>query len=92
MDDWNQEDNDVYRLGNLCFVTGSMSNAKQISVRPPITTLPNKNYEAERLSRQEAVLVLNVLLEDLHEPFFAYESLRQELLLRCNAVGPLIII
>ena len=74
---------DLLGKGVVRFITSVHPSGKQVSVQPPITKLCNVDGEWEEVrsvegSRDDALLVVTLLLSDLHEEYFAYESFRHE--------------
>ena len=52
-------------------------NGRQVSVQPPLEALPLKEGGLLEIDTEEPTPVLTVLLEDLHQFFFAYEAIRR---------------
>ena len=74
--DWMKGGENQFNLGIIRYITSVSPNGRQVSVQPPIEALPLKEGGLLEVDTEETALVLTVLLEDLHQFFFAYEAIR----------------
>ena len=73
---WTWGEDDLFDLGAARYATAVTPDGRQISLQPRIEAVLNNDGEQEECTAEEALPVLTVLLQDLHQCFFAYESIR----------------